>query len=142
MSDLIKLEWRINVHGVAEVDTPFGSYGVEECPGHGWRWDYCFDTYYDYDWLTCEDMAEGMSLAEEHWRDRVQPITKPLTDRIEELEAKLSESEALLAKAVDALDAIRLYSFDEDARRKAIEIIAELTSSEAANGEAKGDKDD
>ena len=46
---------------------------------------------------------------------------------IEELEAKLSESEALLAKAVAALDAIKLYSFDEDACRKARTTLAELT---------------
>ena len=54
---------------------------------------------------------------------------------IEELEDKL-------AKALKALDAIRLYSTDGDAHRQARTTIAELTSSEAANGEAKGGKDE
>ena len=63
-------------------------------------------------------------------------------DRIEELKAKL-------AKAVDALgEAIYLLDPDEEdiAKETGLHRIvtthAELTSSEAANGEAKGDNND
>ena len=46
---------------------------------------------------------------------------------IEELEAEVADLKAKLAKAVKALDAIRLYSTDGDAHRKASATIAELT---------------
>ena len=101
MSDeLVKLGWEIRGDDVAEAHTPFGSYRVEKTQYFGWHWSYCFDEYYDSDRLSCEDMGEGMSLAEGHWRRCVQPITKPLTDRIEELEAENADLKDKLAKAV------------------------------------------
>ena len=132
MSDaLAKFGWKITREGLAYVNTPFGSYGVQEYPGYGWRWFYCFDTYYDHDSLACEDMAHGMSLAEEHWRDRVQPVTKPLTDRIEELEAKLARAvEALgtaLSEMVDYADTHPAWSEIWEAREAARTTLADLT---------------
>ena len=68
-------------------------------------------------------------MSNKQWDDLVDPARVALealitsgdnmTDRIEELEAKL-------AKAMDALDAIKLYSFDEDACSKARTTLAEL----------------
>ena len=87
-------------------------------------------------------------------------------ERIEELEAKLSEQiewvksladdliaaegrearlKEKLAKAVEWAEKVREYAISWDDKylsERSNEILAELTSSEAANGEAKGGKDE
>ena len=126
--DLVKLNWSKHTEEIAGAETPFGAYSVEKRDGYGWRWECCFDEYYDEETFSCGDMAEGMACAEKHWRERVQPITKHLSSRIEELEAQRNfaqrqvvAAETKLAKAVEALDeAVYLLAPDEkDMARKA-----------------------
>jgi len=102
--------------------------------------------YYDYK----EDWSEGS------WRnnDNCGGVKYVRSDRIKELEAKLSKSEALLAKAVEALerieDASRYFGSDPEAsettvryahettRRLCSTTLAELSSVSCAN--LKGEK--
>jgi len=107
--DLVKLEWDIRSGGGASTHLPFGSYFVEEYQFSGWQWSYCFCEYYDEGSYSCKDTADGMSLAEEHWRKRVRPITKPLTDRIEQLVATNEELEAKQKKAAQYFAEIILH---------------------------------
>lgn len=71
-----------------------------------------------------------------------EEIMKEQNQYIEELEAELSESEALLAKAVRLISEKPILATYEDDVQWQKYVIAELTSSEAANGEAKGGKDE
>lgn len=98
--DLVKLTWEKRDETYTTANTSFGSYSVDKSAYDGWQWSYCFEEYYNEGGASCDDMADGMARAEAHWRERVEPITAPLADRIAALEAE----NAGLKAALNAFD--------------------------------------
>lgn len=53
-----------------QAHTSFGSYRISKTKT-GLRWSYCFDEYFDEDYLDCKTIEEGKLEAEEHWQGRL-----------------------------------------------------------------------
>lgn len=54
------------------ASVPFGSFSVQHTPERGWRWEYCFDEYYDEDSNECDGLEDGKALAQSHWESRIK----------------------------------------------------------------------
>lgn len=72
------LEWRElrndPVQGVwLSADTVFGSIDVEQIPGAGCVWRYCFDEYYDEDRHSVENVGVAKADAERFYLSRILP---------------------------------------------------------------------
>lgn len=65
---------------------PMGRYSVwrhrqdfdPKQPWESWRWDYCFDEYYDEGEYSCDSAKDGKDAAWKNWLERILPALKPI----------------------------------------------------------------